>query len=46
MFMSQKMAVVSLGQLLLAGVVPFVFGDTLKVLLASGISTSILPKEE
>jgi biotin transport system substrate-specific component len=36
----------SMPELLLIGVVPFVVGDLIKIALASGISTSILPKEE
>ncbi|MBR0472856.1 MAG: biotin transporter BioY [Methanosphaera sp.] len=36
----------SLTQLLLMGVVPFIVGDLIKIALASGITTSILPKEE
>ena len=39
-------ATVTLLSLIMAGVVPFLFGDALKVLLATGISTSILPKED
>lgn len=39
---------VSLGlsELLIMGVIPFIIGDLFKIALASGISTSILPKEE
>lgn len=33
-------------ELLLMGAVPFIVGDLFKIALASGISTSILPKEE
>ncbi|MDO5826224.1 MAG: biotin transporter BioY [Methanosphaera sp. rholeuAM130] len=33
-------------ELLFMGVVPFVVGDLFKIAIASGISTSILPKEE
>lgn len=36
----------SITQLLLMGVVPFIVGDLIKIAIASGITTSILPKEE
>jgi len=36
----------SMPQLLMMGVVPFIVGDLIKIALASGITTSILPKEE
>ena len=36
----------SLTQLLIMGVVPFVVGDLIKILIASGITTSVLPKED
>lgn len=36
----------SLTQLLMMGVVPFIVGDLLKILIASGITTSVLPKED
>ena len=36
----------SITELLLMGVVPFIVGDLIKIALASGITTSILPKEE
>lgn len=36
----------SIPELLLMGLVPFIVGDLIKIALASGISTSILPKEE
>ena len=39
-------AAVSIPELLMMGVIPFVVGDLIKIALASGISTSILPKEE
>lgn len=39
-------APLSLPDLLLMGLVPFIVGDLIKIALASGISTSILPKEE
>ena len=45
-YMTSTGATVTLLSLIMAGVVPFLFGDTLKVLLATGISTSILPKED
>ncbi|WP_455645231.1 biotin transporter BioY [Methanosphaera sp.] len=45
-FMASTGKILTISQLLLAGVVPFVIGDLLKIALASGISTSILPKEE
>lgn len=38
--------VLTLTQLLMAGFVPFIVGDLIKIALASGISTSVLPKEE
>ena len=38
--------VLSLPELLFMGVVPFVVGDLFKILVVSGISTSILPKDE
>lgn len=44
--MLTKGTVLSISQLLLMGVVPFIVGDLLKIGIASGISTSILPKEE
>ena len=36
----------SIPELLFMGVVPFIVGDLIKIALASGISTSLLPKEE
>ena len=36
----------SIPELLFMGVVPFIVGDLIKMALASGISTSLLPKEE
>ncbi len=45
-FMSSTGTVVTLTGLLIAGVVPFVVGDILKIVLASAVSTSILPKED
>lgn len=36
----------SFTQLLMMGAVPFIVGDLIKIALASGITTSILPKEE
>lgn len=36
----------SLTQLLIMGVIPFIVGDLIKIAIASGITTSILPKEE
>lgn len=39
-------AALSIPELLMMGVVPFVVGDLIKIALASGISTSVLPKEE
>lgn len=33
-------------ELLLMGAVPFIVGDLIKIALASGITTSVLPKEE
>lgn len=39
-------APLSIPELLMMGVIPFVVGDLIKIALASGISTSILPKEE
>jgi len=36
----------SIGQLLFMGLVPFIVGDLIKIAIASGITTSILPKEE
>jgi biotin transport system substrate-specific component len=36
----------SISQLLLMGVVPFIAGDLIKIAIASGITTSVLPKEE
>ena len=44
--MLTKGTVLSMSQLLLMGVVPFIVGDLLKIGIASGISTAILPKEE
>ena len=44
--MLTKGTVLTISQLLLMGVVPFIVGDLLKIGLASGISTAILPKEE
>ena len=38
--------VLTLPELLFMGVVPFVVGDIFKIMIASGITTSILPKEE
>lgn len=38
--------VLTLPELLFMGVVPFVVGDLFKIMIASGITTSILPKEE
>ncbi len=45
-FMSTTGTVVTLSGLLIAGVVPFIFGDLLKIALASAVSTSVLPKED
>lgn len=39
-------APLSFTELLLMGLVPFIVGDLFKILIASGITTSILPKEE
>ena len=39
-------ALLSLPELLFMGLIPFIVGDLFKIALASGISTSILPKEE
>lgn len=36
----------SITQLLIMGVIPFIVGDLIKIAIASGITTSILPKEE
>lgn len=36
----------SITQLLVMGVIPFIVGDLIKIAIASGITTSILPKEE
>lgn len=36
----------SITELLLMGLVPFIVGDLIKIAIASGITTSILPKEE
>ena len=44
--MLTKGTVLSISQLLLMGVVPFIVGDLIKIGIASGISTAILPKEE
>lgn len=45
-FMLTKGTVLSIPELLLMGVVPFIVGDIFKILIASGIATSLLPKEE
>ena len=45
-YMTSTGATVTLVKLLIAGVVPFIFGNIFKILLATGISTSILPKED
>lgn len=36
----------TISELLLMGLVPFIVGDLIKIAIASGITTSILPKEE
>ena len=38
--------VLTIPELIFMGVIPFVVGDIFKIAIASGISTSILPKEE
>lgn len=45
-FMANSGEILTLSQLLLAGLVPFIVGDLIKIAIASGISTSILPKED
>lgn len=45
-FMTKSGEILTLSQLLLAGLVPFIVGDLIKIAIASGISTSILPKED
>ncbi|OED30737.1 BioY protein [Methanosphaera sp. WGK6] len=45
-FMASTGKILTISQLLLTGLVPFIIGDLLKIALASSISTSILPKEE
>lgn len=44
--MSVNGTALSLSELLFMGLLPFIVGDLFKIALASGISTSILPKEE
>lgn len=45
-FMLSTGKTVTIPALIIAGVLPFVIGDLLKIAIASGITTSILPKEE
>ena len=45
-FMINNGKPVTITGLLIAGVVPFIVGDLLKIAMASGITTSILPKED
>lgn len=45
-FMLGTGKVLTMPELLLAGLVPFIIGDLFKIAIASGISTSILPKED
>lgn len=45
-FMLGTGSALSISQLILMGVLPFIVGDIIKIAIASGISTSILPKED